>query len=153
VFEIYPERSENETTTTVRFGFTIRSVDEKVKRLREQSAQVLTEAYDSPWARRAVVQDLEGTRSISRNRSINIGRCIARSSRRVPQFFAPRDGYLASFSPTLINARYGGCLEVRMSRYRRVRRAGRLDWILPLCGFAEHSRRSTSARGIMIPPH
>ena len=67
--------------------------------------------------------------------------------------FARRDGYLASFSPTLINARYGSCLQVGMSRYRRMRRAGRLDWILPLYGFAEHSRRSTSARGIMIRPH
>ena len=44
-------------------------------------------------------------------------------------------------------------LDVGMSRYRRMRRAGRLDWILPLYGFAEHSRRSTSARGIMIRPH
>jgi hypothetical protein len=66
---------------------------------------------------------------------------------------APRDGYLAIFSATLISACYGGCLDVGMSRYRRMRRAGRLDWILPLYGFAEHSRRSTSARGIMIRPH
>jgi hypothetical protein len=60
---------------------------------------------------------------------------------------ARRDGYLVIFSATLINARYEGCL------YRRMKRAGRLDGILPLYGFAEHSRRSTSARGIMIRPH
>ena len=41
---------------------------------------------------------------------------------------APPDGYLAIFSATLINARYGGCLDVGMSRYRHMRRAGRLGF-------------------------
>jgi hypothetical protein len=67
--------------------------------------------------------------------------------------FAWRDGYLASFSPTFIAACYGSCFEVEMLLYRRMRRADRLDRILPLYGLAEHSRRSTSPRGIRIRPH
>ena len=50
--------------------------------------------------------------------------CTKRSPRA--SALARRDGYLVIFSATLINARYGGCLDVGMSRYRRMRRAGRL---------------------------
>jgi hypothetical protein len=149
VFEIYPKRFEDETITTVRFGFTVPSVDGTVKRLREQSAQVLTEAHDSPWGPRAVVQDLE-PQDPDPETAAFISDSALHEAVAVAPGFAPRDGYPASFSPTLMTARYGSCLQVGMSRYQRMRRAGR---ILPLYGFAEHSRRSTSPRGIMIRPH
>jgi predicted enzyme related to lactoylglutathione lyase len=60
VFEIYPRQAESDVTTAVRLGFGVSSVDEAVERLRGKSAQILAEPHDSPWGRRAVVQDPEG---------------------------------------------------------------------------------------------
>jgi predicted enzyme related to lactoylglutathione lyase len=60
VFEIYPQQSEMDTTTAVRLGFVVPCIDEAIERLRAQSAQVISEPHDSPWGRRAVIQDLEG---------------------------------------------------------------------------------------------
>jgi hypothetical protein len=118
VFEIYPKRFEDETITTVRFGFTVPSVDGTVKRLREQSAQVLTEAHDSPWGPRAVVQDLE-PQDPDPETAAFISDSALHEAVAVAPGFAPRDGYPASFSPTLMTARYGSCLQVGMSRYQR----------------------------------
>lgn len=60
VFEIYPKQSERDRTTAVRLGFAVPCVEEATERLREQSAQIISEPHDSPWGRRAVIKDLEG---------------------------------------------------------------------------------------------
>ena len=61
VFEIYPQLS-GEHPGAVRIGFQVASVDGLVQQLRQRQVAVLTEPRDSPWGRRAVVQDPDGNR-------------------------------------------------------------------------------------------
>lgn len=60
VFEIYPARDENDLTTNTRIGFRVDSVDQVIEILQESNAHILIEPNDSPWGRRAVVQDFDG---------------------------------------------------------------------------------------------
>jgi len=45
-----------------RLGFRVSAIEPIVEALRRQSAKVLTEPHDSPWGRRAVVEDFDGNR-------------------------------------------------------------------------------------------
>jgi lactoylglutathione lyase len=61
VFEIYPRQSEADSTVGVRLGFSVASVDAVVDNL-ASSGEVHSAPKDSPWGRRAVVQDPDGHR-------------------------------------------------------------------------------------------
>ncbi len=61
VFEIYPCRGTSPTGNT-RLGFRLSSVDRVLDLLRQQKVNVLSEPRDSPWGRRAVVEDPDGNR-------------------------------------------------------------------------------------------
>lgn len=59
VFEIYPQRTPEDTTTNVRLGFHVDDVDAVVEMLREIGATVVSEPTDTEWGRRAVVKDFD----------------------------------------------------------------------------------------------
>ena len=61
VFEIYPHR-EGEQQGGLRIGFQVESVDGVLQQLRQRHVTILTEPRDSPWGRRAVVEDPNGNR-------------------------------------------------------------------------------------------
>ena len=61
-FEIYPARDAADATTAVRLGFSVRDVEEAVGKLVKAGGRVVAPAKDSPWGRRAVVDDPEGRR-------------------------------------------------------------------------------------------
>jgi catechol 2,3-dioxygenase-like lactoylglutathione lyase family enzyme len=60
VLEIYRQIAGEEGTSSTRIGIRVASVDTAVDRLRGLGARVLSAASDSPWGRRAVVQDPDG---------------------------------------------------------------------------------------------
>jgi lactoylglutathione lyase len=60
VFEIYPANDANESTVSTRFGFSVPSLVDALRHLRDLHAKVLSEPSDSPFGRRAVVQDFDG---------------------------------------------------------------------------------------------
>ena len=60
VLEIYPMTAKSGTTTGVRIGFRVDSVDELVTLLAKEGAVVVSPPADSEWGRRAVVKDLDG---------------------------------------------------------------------------------------------
>ncbi|HET6250043.1 MAG TPA: VOC family protein [Tepidisphaeraceae bacterium] len=62
VFEIYPRTGEADSTTSTRIGFKVPSVDATVKQLQEIGVKVVSPPKDSPWGRRAVVDDFDGHR-------------------------------------------------------------------------------------------
>jgi len=61
VFEIYP-CLEAQAQAPFRIGFCVAEIDETLRRLRSQGTRVLSEPKDSPWGRRAVVEDPDGNR-------------------------------------------------------------------------------------------
>jgi lactoylglutathione lyase len=60
VFELYPLASSQMPTITMRLGFQVDDLDELVMELESIGAKILTPPQDSPWGRRAIVQDLDG---------------------------------------------------------------------------------------------
>ena len=60
VFEIYPQRDDNDATTNTRIGFNVESVDGALQLLNELDVEVVAPAKDSEWGRRAVVRDPDG---------------------------------------------------------------------------------------------
>ena len=61
VVELYPH-SAGKPCGGSRVGFRIAALEPTLEALRRQSAKVLTEPHDSPWGRRAVVEDFDGNR-------------------------------------------------------------------------------------------
>jgi len=61
-FEIYPRRDATDTTTAVRLGFRVANVDDAVVNLLKAGGSLVAPAKDSPWGRRAVIDDPEGHR-------------------------------------------------------------------------------------------
>lgn len=59
VFEIYPARS-GESTISTRLGFSVPSLEGALSDLRGINATVLAEPSETPYGRRAVVEDFEG---------------------------------------------------------------------------------------------
>jgi lactoylglutathione lyase len=59
VFEVYPHEQEG-PNPSARIGFAVDDVDAIVKRVVEIGAVVRQQAKDSPWGRRAVVEDFDG---------------------------------------------------------------------------------------------
>lgn len=62
VFEIYPRQSESGGASGLRIGFQVASVDEAISALQSAGAAIISPAKDSPWGRRAVVDDPDGYR-------------------------------------------------------------------------------------------
>ena len=62
VFEIYPRKDESDSTAAVRVGFAVLSVDVVMENLVAAGVGILSPAQDSPWGRRAVVEDPDGHR-------------------------------------------------------------------------------------------
>lgn len=57
-FEIYP--SAGKSTVDTRLGFRVSDVDRIVETLAAQGGSIIVTPKDSPWGRRAVMQDLDG---------------------------------------------------------------------------------------------
>jgi lactoylglutathione lyase len=62
ILELYPRRSESEQTSQVRLGFCVESLDKVLDSIQKSGGRVLSTARDSPWGRRAVIEDLDGHR-------------------------------------------------------------------------------------------
>ncbi len=62
VFEIYPRRSDKDSTASVRLGFRVKDVDNLARELMVAGIKIVTEPADSEWGRRAVVEDPDGHR-------------------------------------------------------------------------------------------
>ena len=62
IFEIYPKRSESDDTSAMRFGYIVENVDSAITRVQQYPINIVSEAKDSPWGRRAVIDDPEGHR-------------------------------------------------------------------------------------------
>lgn len=60
VFEIYPQRNADDTTTKTRLGFNVDDVDSVIDLLRAIDATIVTDPTDTEWGRRAVVNDFDG---------------------------------------------------------------------------------------------
>jgi lactoylglutathione lyase len=61
VLEIYPCQA-NKPSAPLRIGFRVPSLDQTLAVLRSNRARIVREASDSPWGRRAVVEDPDGNR-------------------------------------------------------------------------------------------
>jgi predicted enzyme related to lactoylglutathione lyase len=59
VLELYPCTAAR-PSGGARLGFRVAELETTVAKLRKQSAKVLKEPHDSPWGRRAVVEDFDG---------------------------------------------------------------------------------------------
>jgi predicted enzyme related to lactoylglutathione lyase len=59
VFEIYPCLDASHVSRT-RIGLVVPSVDQAVDHLRRAAAEIVTEPFELPWGRRAVVKDIDG---------------------------------------------------------------------------------------------
>ena len=60
VFEIYPQRNANDTTTNTRLGFKVQDVDGLIDLLRGNDGLIVTPPTATEWGRRAVVKDFDG---------------------------------------------------------------------------------------------
>jgi len=60
-FEIYPNRN-GDRKLDLRLGFQVASLDEIIQELRQSQVPILSEPQESPWGRRAVVEDPDGNR-------------------------------------------------------------------------------------------
>lgn len=60
VFEIYPRQKQAEGSAGTRIGFRVPSVDALIAGLEEAGARIVSPPKDSPWGRRAVIDDLDG---------------------------------------------------------------------------------------------
>jgi lactoylglutathione lyase len=61
VFEVYP-RNNGAAAGQLRLGFKIKFLPDTLRLLRAQAATIVREVHDSPWGRRAIVQDPDGNR-------------------------------------------------------------------------------------------
>jgi lactoylglutathione lyase len=57
VFEIYPQVGTEDSTKSIRIGFSVHALDALVARLVGGGAEVISTPKDSPWGRRAVLSD------------------------------------------------------------------------------------------------
>jgi len=62
VFEIYPRKDAADSTVRTRVGFRVRSVDAAIEKLQKTGVTIVSPPKDSPWGRRAVVDDFDGHR-------------------------------------------------------------------------------------------
>jgi predicted enzyme related to lactoylglutathione lyase len=60
VVELYPRSSGLDRTNPMRVGFFVSKVDEAVAACQSSGGRLIAEAKDSPWGRRAIVEDPNG---------------------------------------------------------------------------------------------
>lgn len=60
VFEIYPRRTEADSTSAVRLGFSVPALAPIMPRLAALGAEIVTPPQESEWGLRAVVRDQDG---------------------------------------------------------------------------------------------
>ena len=60
VFEVYPRRSNSDSTSSVRLGFSVASLASVLISLEDVGAEVVSKPKESEWGRRAVVRDPDG---------------------------------------------------------------------------------------------
>src|SRR5437867_2420448 len=61
-FEIYPSRDDTDSTTSTRLGFRVTNLDQTVPALQQSGAKIVSPPKDTPFGRRAVVDDPDGHR-------------------------------------------------------------------------------------------
>ena len=59
-FEIYPARGSGDCTIPTRLGFSVKSLPEVIRQLREMNVEVLEKPAETEYGIRAVVKDFEG---------------------------------------------------------------------------------------------
>jgi lactoylglutathione lyase len=62
VFELYPLTNEAQNTKATRIGFQVDELDALIARLQENGVTIISQPKDSPWGRRAIVDDPDGHR-------------------------------------------------------------------------------------------
>lgn len=62
VFELYPQAGEDGSTRNVRIGFQVANADALLPQLEKLGARIVSPPKDSPWGRRAVIDDPFGHR-------------------------------------------------------------------------------------------
>ena len=62
VFEIYPRRDEKDSTSSTRLGFRVANLDQTLAALEQAGAKIVSPLKDTPYGRRAVVDDPDGHR-------------------------------------------------------------------------------------------
>jgi len=62
VFEIYPRTDAKDSTSRTRLGFRVASLDQTIAALQQSGAKIVSSPKDTPWGRRAVVDDPDGHR-------------------------------------------------------------------------------------------
>jgi hypothetical protein len=62
VFEIYPRRDDNDSTSSTRLGFRVANLDQTIATLQQGGAKIVSLPKDTPFGRRAVVDDPDGHR-------------------------------------------------------------------------------------------
>ena len=63
VFEIYPKHERDESTLGTRIGFQVKSIDTAIKLIVDSGrGKVISQPKNSPWGRRAVIDDPDGHR-------------------------------------------------------------------------------------------
>ncbi|MDB6105286.1 MAG: hypothetical protein JWO52_5285 [Gammaproteobacteria bacterium] len=62
VLEIYPRTGDSDSTAPVRIGLRVPSVDVALSQLQAIGVVIVSPPKDSPWGRRAVVDDFDGHR-------------------------------------------------------------------------------------------
>lgn len=63
VFEIYPQNADKPPTTGIRLGFTVNDIDKLINIIKDSDlGKIISKPKDSPWGRRAVINDPEGHR-------------------------------------------------------------------------------------------
>lgn len=62
VFEIYPRQKRSEGAAGTRLGFCVPSLDALIADLEGIGARIVSRPKESPWGRRAVIEDPDGHR-------------------------------------------------------------------------------------------
>lgn len=60
VFEVYPSNKEFPVTRGTRIGFTVKSIDDILKKFDDSPKTICVQPKDSQWGRRAVLIDPDG---------------------------------------------------------------------------------------------
>src|SRR3954469_5258686 len=62
VFEIYPRSDDKDSTSRARLGFRVPTLDQTIAALQHSGAKIVSSPKDTPFGRRAVVDDPDGHR-------------------------------------------------------------------------------------------
>ena len=60
VFEIYPVKSDSHVDNSIRLGFSIPKLSEKIEFLKSSTWKIISEPQQTEWGKIAIIQDLDG---------------------------------------------------------------------------------------------